>query len=84
MGIAYSEGVVKRGMTLERFADITSTNAAKIFGLYPEEGRDRRRQRRRPRASSTRRSGRRSPKDDFHVTDYSPWEGWAGHRLAGD
>jgi len=30
--------VVKRGMTLERYADITSTNAAKIFGLYPRKG----------------------------------------------
>ena len=32
------EGVVKRGMTLERFAEITATNAAKIFGLYPRKG----------------------------------------------
>ena len=28
----------KRGMTLERFADITATNAAKIFGLFPKKG----------------------------------------------
>ena len=33
MGIGYSEGVVKRGMSLLRFADITATNAAKIFGM---------------------------------------------------
>ena len=38
MGVAYTEGVVKRGMTLERFVDITSTNAAKILGLYPRKG----------------------------------------------
>jgi dihydropyrimidinase len=28
MGIVYTEGVVKRGMLLQRFADLTSTNAA--------------------------------------------------------
>jgi dihydropyrimidinase len=30
MGIVYTEGVVKRGMTLQRFADVTSTNAARM------------------------------------------------------
>ena len=75
MGIAYSEGVVKRGMALTRFADITSTNAARIFGLYPRKGViapgsdadlafiD-------PTVRKT------LTRDDFHVTDYSPWEGW--------
>ncbi len=75
MGIGYTEGVVKRGMSLERFAAITSTNAAKIFGLYPRKGAiapgsdadlaiiD-------PRVRKT------LARDDFHVTDYSPWEGW--------
>ena len=38
MGIVYTEGVVKRGMTLERFAQVTATNAAKILGLYPRKG----------------------------------------------
>ena len=75
MGIAYSEGVVKRGMALTRFADVTSTNAARIFGLYPRKGViapgsdadlafiD-------PAVRKT------LTRDDFHVTDYSPWEGW--------
>jgi dihydropyrimidinase len=75
MGIAWSEGVVKRGMSLQRFAEITSTNAARLFGLYPAKGAiatgsdadlvfvD-------PGVSKT------LTKDDFHVTDYSPWEGW--------
>ena len=31
MGIVYTEGVVKRGMTLPRFAEVTSTNAARIW-----------------------------------------------------
>ncbi|MBI4629875.1 MAG: amidohydrolase family protein [Candidatus Rokubacteria bacterium] len=75
LGIAYTEGVVKRGMTLERFADITATNAARIFGLYPKKGViapgsdadfaliD-------PSVKKT------LAREDFHVTDYSPWEGW--------
>ncbi len=75
MGIAYTEGVVKRGMSLERFAAITSSNAARIFGLYPRKGAiapgsdadlaviD-------PTIRKT------LSKDDFHVSDYSPWEGW--------
>jgi dihydropyrimidinase len=76
MGIGYSEGVVKRGMSLRRFADVTATNAAKIFGMYPRKGViapgsdadicviD-------PGIKKTLR------REDFHVSDYSPWEGWA-------
>ena len=76
MGIAFSEGVVKRGMSLQRFADVTATNAAKIFGLYPRKGViapgseadlvliD-------PTVRKT------LTREDFHVTDYSPWEGWS-------
>jgi dihydropyrimidinase len=75
MGIAYTEGVVKRGMTLERFAAVTSTNAARIFGLYPKKGAIA------PGSDadvvlldpSVKKS---LTKDDFHVSDYSPWEGW--------
>lgn len=75
LGIAWSEGVVRRGMSLTRFADITSSNAARIFGLYPRKGAiapgsdadlvliD-------PGVSKT------LTRADFHVTDYSPWEGW--------
>ena len=76
MGIVFTEGVGKRGMSLARFADITATNAAKILGLYPQKGViapgsdadlvliD-------PTIKKT--LGR----EDFHVSDYSPWEGWA-------
>jgi dihydropyrimidinase len=75
LGIAYTEGVVKRGMSLSRFAEITATNAARIFGLWPRKGViapgsdadivfiD-------PAIRKT------LSRDDFHVTDYSPWEGW--------
>jgi dihydropyrimidinase len=75
MGIVFSEGVVKRRMSLERFAAVTATNAAKILGLYPRKGViapgsdadlvliD-------PAIAKT------LTRDDFHVSDYSPWEGW--------
>ena len=75
MGIAWSEGVVKRGMSLQRFAEVTSTNAARLFGLYPSKGAI--------AAGSDADLVFIDPavkmtltRDDFHVTDYSPWEGW--------
>jgi dihydropyrimidinase len=36
--IAYSEGVKRRGMAISTWVDIVSTNAAKLFGLYPRKG----------------------------------------------
>lgn len=38
MAVLLSEGVHKRGLSLERFAQLTSTAAAKMFGLYPRKG----------------------------------------------
>ena len=34
----YSEGVRTGRLSLSRFIDVTSTNAAKLFGLYPRKG----------------------------------------------
>ncbi len=36
--VAFTKFVSERGMSLQRFVDITSTNAAKILGLYPRKG----------------------------------------------
>jgi len=36
--VAFTKFVVERGMSLPRFAAITSTNAARILGLYPQKG----------------------------------------------
>jgi dihydropyrimidinase len=75
MGIVYTEGVSKRSMSLQRFVDVTSTNAARILGMYPRKGViqvgsdadlcvfD----------TSVRK---KLTREDFHVADYSPWEGW--------
>ena len=75
MGITFSEGVSKRGMSLQRFADVTSANAAKIMGYYPRKGAiapgsdadivliD-------PSIHKTLSMA------DLHIGDYSIWDGW--------
>jgi len=75
MGIIFTEGVMKRKMSLQRFVEVTSTNAARLLGFYPKKGAlavgsdadivliD-------PAIRKT------LVKSDFHVSDYSPWEGW--------
>ena len=75
VGITYSEGVSKRGMTLQRFVDVTSANAAKIMGLYPQKG---------VIAPGSDADlvlidpgiKKRLTGSDFHITDYSIWDGF--------
>lgn len=38
MEIMYSEGVNKGRISLQKFVEVTATNAAKIFGMYPQKG----------------------------------------------
>lgn len=38
MEFMYSEGVAKGKISLPKFVEVTSTNAAKIFGMYPRKG----------------------------------------------
>lgn len=38
MALLYTEMVRKRGLGLKRLVEVTSENAAKIFGLYPRKG----------------------------------------------
>ena len=76
MGVMYDEMVTRRGYSLERYADLVSTNAAKIMGLWPRKGAlapgsdadicvlD-------PAARGTVQAS------DLHEADYSPWEGHA-------
>ena len=75
MGVAYAEGVVKQGMSLERYVDITSTNPAKLLGFYPRKG-----------AIAQGSDADIAIIDpsirkivtaaDLHLGDYTPWEGW--------
>jgi len=36
--LMFSEGVLKNRISLNKFVELTSTNVAKIFGLFPEKG----------------------------------------------
>lgn len=73
----FSEGVGKRKLSLTRFVETTSTNAAKIFGLYGKKGV--------LRAGADADIAIWDPKrtapvlaaNDYGKSDYSPYEGWS-------
>lgn len=75
MAIVFTEAVQKRGLSLKRFAEVTSTNAAKIMGLYPRKGviavgsdAD--------LAVLDAHQSRVIEVSMLHESDYTPWEGW--------
>ncbi len=75
MGVMYAEGVVRRGMSLERYVDITSANAARLFGMYPRKGAIQ------PGSDADLTVidpsvQRPLAKAGLHLEDYSIWEGW--------
>ena len=75
VAVMYTEMVTKRGYGLAKFAEMVSTNAARIMGLYPRKGAlaagsdadicvlD-------PAERRTITAAR------LHESDYSPWEGY--------
>ena len=74
MSLMYTHMVSKRGYSLTDFVALTSSNAAKIMGLYPRKGA--------LAVGSDAdivlldpRAGRVIRKEDLHETDYTPWEG---------
>ena len=75
MGVNYTEAVVRRGMPLTQFANITATNAARLLGMYPQKGVIA------PGSDADfaiidPAVHKRLTMDDLHLRDYSPWEGW--------
>ncbi len=60
-------GVDAGQISLNRFVEITSTTPARIFGMYPQEGRNRRRQRRRSRRLGPRRALHHQRQDSSHA-----------------
>ena len=75
--ILFSEGVSKRRISVNRFVELTSTNHAKLYGLYPRKGSigvgfD---------ADITLWDPNRQEvirQDNLHHgADYTPWEGFA-------
>lgn len=78
MGITYTEGVARRGMSLQRFVDVTSANAARILGMYPRKG-----------ALAPGSDAdivlidpairKRLSAADLHAADHSVWDGWEVH-----
>ena len=79
LSVMYTEMVVKRGYSLEKFVDHVSSNAARIMGLYPRKG-----------AIAAGSDAdlvvfdptirRKVRVEDLHEADYTPWE---GHEIAG-
>lgn len=79
LSIAFSEGVAKGRLTVERMVDVLATSPARLFGLARkgaiEAGRDADIVLFDPAASRTLRAG-----DLHHTSDYTPYEGF---RLSG-
>jgi dihydropyrimidinase len=82
--VAFTKFVVERNMPLTRFVDITSANAARILGLYPQKGAIQ------PGSdadlvlidSALKKTLALS---DLHAdADYSIWEGFACQGVSGD
>jgi dihydropyrimidinase len=75
VGITFTEGVSKRGMSLEQFVEITSANAARLLGLYPRKGAIA------PGSDADivlidPNIRKNLSMADLHISDYSIWEGW--------
>jgi dihydropyrimidinase len=76
LAIAYSEGVAKGRLTVERLADVLATTPARLFGLARkgaiEPGRDADFVLFDPSAQRTLRAA-----DLHHTSDYTPYEGFS-------
>jgi dihydropyrimidinase len=80
--LLFSEGVNKKRLTLNRFAELVSTSPAKLFGLFPEKGT--------VAVGSDADLVLFDPKVPFKISattqhqnvDYTPYEGFKGKGVA--
>ncbi|MEM7408378.1 MAG: amidohydrolase family protein [Pseudomonadota bacterium] len=75
LAVMFTEMVTRRGWSLEKFVDLTSTNAARLMGMYPRKGALA------PGADADitlldDTAGRKITHTDLHESDYTPWEGF--------
>ncbi len=75
--VLYSEGVRRGRITAERFVELTSTAAAKTFGLYPERGSVQEGSLADVTVIDPNLEHVVSADDDPSRSDYTPFEGWA-------
>jgi dihydropyrimidinase len=74
--LLFSEGVNTGRLTLQQFVALSSTNAAKIYGLHPAQGHHRGRRGRRHRAVGSRPASVSLTNSILHHNcDYTPYEG---------
>lgn len=74
--ILFSEGVVKGRISLERFAELTATNHARLYGLYPRKGAIMVGADADIVLWDPAKSKRITQANLHHGTDYTPWEGF--------
>jgi len=72
----FSEGVNARKLPLTRFVECSSTNAARIFGLYPKKGVIREGSDADITIWDPQRTAAVAAVDDLSKSDYSVYEGW--------
>ena len=72
----FSEGVHARKMHVRRFVEMTSTNAARIFGLYPKKGVIREGSDADITIWDATRTAPVMAANDHSKSDYSAYEGW--------
>jgi dihydropyrimidinase len=72
----FSEGVGKRRLPVTRFVETTSTNPARLFGLYPRKGVIRAGADADVVIWDAARNARVLAANDLSKSDYSPYEGW--------
>lgn len=74
LAVMYTQMVTERGWSIEKFVDLTTTNAARIMGLYPRKGALV------PGADADitildDSIDRVVKNEELHESDYTPWEG---------